>query len=248
MHTIDLDTPQKLADFKLCLRRALNTWDRAPAWIVELCDTLNGEIGQINVKDPQAQPKASIQSQLMTQALIGAAVRSVLGAQSVVAIEHATSILDTPQAQPEQAQPESEFQESITASGTHPTILVYTLTKTTRRLTFDIISQAEAVTWRGDDDGAYFKFVASNGYEVISRSRMDIQTERIWLLGAKRDEEQRSGTMVFSSEAKRDSAYVKFIQALDEWAKSTGGIVLRVPSEPQSNYQPASAASEGGGL
>lgn len=103
------------------------------------------------------------------------------------------------------------------------TLLTYTLTKTTRRLTFDIIQQDDRVTYQGDDDGPYFKFTASNGYEVISRSRMDIQTERLWLLGAKRDDEPRSGTMVFSSNQKRDAAYTQFVQALDEWAAANGG-------------------------
>lgn len=44
---------------------------------------------------------------------------------------------------------------------------------------------------------------------------MDIQTERLWLLGGSDDE--RSGTMVFSSDEKRDAAFDKFIQALNEW-------------------------------
>jgi len=58
-------------------------------------------------------------------------------------------------------------------------LLAYKLIKTTRRLTFDILAQDADTIYMGDDDGAYFKFVASNGYEVISRSRMDIQTERL---------------------------------------------------------------------
>lgn len=103
-------------------------------------------------------------------------------------------------------------------------LIKYKLIKTTNRLTFDIIEQAYEVTYFGDDDGSYFKFVASNGYEVISRSRMDIQTERIWLLGAKCYEEKRSGTMVFSSNEKRDRAYNNFIQALNEWAAANGGV------------------------
>ena len=56
---------------------------------------------------------------------------------------------------------------------------------TTNRLTFDITWQHPETRYMGEDDGDYYKFVASNGYEVISRSRMDIQTERLWLLGAK---------------------------------------------------------------
>lgn len=103
-----------------------------------------------------------------------------------------------------------------------PTLLKYTLTKTTNRLTFDILEQAESTRYYGEDDGPYYKFVASNGYEVYSRSRMDIQTERIWLLGAK--DHDRSGSMVFSSNEKRDAAYAQFKLALDEWAHHNGGV------------------------
>lgn len=108
------------------------------------------------------------------------------------------------------------------------TLLKYRLVATTRRLTFDITYQHPAVTFLGDDDGDYFKFTASNGYEVISRSRMDIQTERIWLLGAKHASEPRSGSMVFSSNEKRDKAYCEVIKALDEWAYHNNGVALKV--------------------
>ena len=91
----------------------------------------------------------------------------------------------------------------------------YALIKTKQRLTFDIRRQAEETRYRGEDDGPFFIFKASNGYEVFSRSRMDIQTERLWLLGAK--ENERSGSMVFSSDEKRDQAYTQFIKALHEW-------------------------------
>lgn len=94
------------------------------------------------------------------------------------------------------------------------------LIPTTRRLTFDILDQSDEVTYYGDDDGDYFKFTASNGYQIISRSRMDIQTERLWLLGAKRHEESRSGTMVFSSNEKRDKALYEFKKALMEWGEA----------------------------
>ena len=99
----------------------------------------------------------------------------------------------------------------------HNDILQYQLIKTNRRLTFDISWQREDTQYKGPDDGDYFSFVASNGYQVISRSRMDIQTERLWLLGAQPNE--RSGTMVFSSNEKRDRAYDEFIKALDEWCE-----------------------------
>lgn len=99
--------------------------------------------------------------------------------------------------------------------------LMYRLIPTTRRLTFDIIAQNPKVTFDGEDDGDYFMFIASNGYQVMSRSRMDIQTERIWLLGAKNDESSiRSGTMIFSSDERRDIAHENFNKALREWAKS----------------------------
>lgn len=94
-------------------------------------------------------------------------------------------------------------------------IIKYQLIKTKQRLTFDIEWQHPDTIYRGDDDGDYYKFVASNGYELISRSRMDIQTERLWLIGAK--ENERSGTMVFSSDEKRDKAYDEFELALKEW-------------------------------
>lgn len=111
--------------------------------------------------------------------------------------------------------------EVVRSIETDNVVLVYSLIKTTRRLTFDIHFQRHI--YDGPDDGDYFKFVASNGYEVISRSRMDIQTERIWLLGAKHHEESRSGTMVFSDDTKRDKAYDDFTLALDEYALSLDG-------------------------
>jgi len=54
---------------------------------------------------------------------------------------------------------------------------------------------------------------------------MDIQTERLWLLGAKDNE--RSGTMVFSTNEKRDRAYAGFLLALEEWERCVrqGGFV-----------------------
>jgi hypothetical protein len=98
--------------------------------------------------------------------------------------------------------------------------LTYRLVMTTKRLTFDIFYQTPdpRVTWYGEDDGDFHTFRASNGYEVISRSVMDIQTERIWLWGAsKEDRAKRSGSMVFGDNYKRDKAYENFHQALREW-------------------------------
>lgn len=106
-------------------------------------------------------------------------------------------------------------------------LLEYRLIRTTRRLTFDILYQDVMTIYCGDDDGDYYKFVASNGYEVISRSRMDIQTERLWLLGAKSEDEQRSGTMVFSSNEKAEAAEKEFVKAIDEWAAHNNGCSVR---------------------
>lgn len=98
---------------------------------------------------------------------------------------------------------------------TQEDIIHYTIIKTKQRLTFDITFQNPEVIYEGDDDGDYYLFKASNGYEVISRSRMDIQTERLWLLGAGIHE--CSGSMVFSSDIKRDTAYLQFQKAIQEW-------------------------------
>ena len=94
------------------------------------------------------------------------------------------------------------------------TILTYRLIRTRQRLTFEILEQDMRFCGRSDDD--YLTFKASNGVEIISRSRMDIQTDRLWLLGCGPNE--RSGSMVFSSDVKRDKMFFEFIAALYEWA------------------------------
>lgn len=98
-----------------------------------------------------------------------------------------------------------------------PELIAYDLIATNRRLTFDIHYQHPATRYMGEDDGEYFTFTATNDYQVISRSRMDIQTERLWLLGALPNE--RSGSMVFSSNEKRDIAAENFQQAIFEWCR-----------------------------
>lgn len=97
-------------------------------------------------------------------------------------------------------------------------LLHYVLIPTTKRLTFDILWQDEMTIWKGSDDGDYYFFRSSNRYEIMSRSVMDIQTERIWLWGASREERAfRSGTMNFGDNYKRDKALAGFHQALQEW-------------------------------
>ena len=92
--------------------------------------------------------------------------------------------------------------------------LTYRLIPTRQRLTFEIIDQDMRFCGKTDDD--YLVYKASNGIDIISRSRMDIQTDRLWLLGCGPNE--RSGSMVFSSNEKRDAMFNKFQDALKEWA------------------------------
>lgn len=99
-------------------------------------------------------------------------------------------------------------------------ILTYRLVQFRKRIVFDILYQHPDTIFDGTDDGDYFMFIASNGYQVMSRSRMDIQTERLWLLGCKNDSHaDRSGTMVFAMQEMCDKAYPGFHQALYEWAE-----------------------------
>ena len=94
--------------------------------------------------------------------------------------------------------------------------LRYRLIKTKQRLTFDILDQDMRFCGATDED--YLTYRAANGVEIISRSRMDIQTDRLWLLGCKPNE--RSGSMVFSSDEKRDREFTRFQSALTEWANT----------------------------
>lgn len=77
-------------------------------------------------------------------------------------------------------------------------LLAYRLIRTNKRLTFDICYQNPRITETksGDENRTYFK--ASNGVEVISCSRMDLHSQKIWLHGAERDQcADRSGSLVF---------------------------------------------------
>ena len=102
--------------------------------------------------------------------------------------------------------------------------LIYSLIPTNKRLTFDIHYQDPACIYMGADDGDYFTFTAPSGVQIISRSRMDIQTDRLYLLGAKHESEEgsRSGSMVFSDNDKRDKAAIAFHIALSQWGSSIG--------------------------
>lgn len=98
-------------------------------------------------------------------------------------------------------------------------VLTYRLVQFRKRIVFDILHQRDDTIWKGEDDGDYFMFIASNDFQIISRSRMDVQTERLWLRGAKNDPHaDRSGTMVFAMQDMLDRAYPKFHAALAEWA------------------------------
>jgi hypothetical protein len=98
-------------------------------------------------------------------------------------------------------------------------VIEYRLVQFRKRIVFDILYQRPDTIWLGADGGDYYMFIASNDFQIISRSRMDIQTERLWLLGAKQDAHaDRSGTMVFAMQEMLDVAYPKFHKALIEWA------------------------------
>ena len=105
-------------------------------------------------------------------------------------------------------------------------ILKFDLIKTRQRLTFDIHFQREDTIYRGEDEGDYFVFRASNGVEIYSRTKMDLHTDRLWLLGAAPN--TRSGSFVYNSDKKRDIAYDRFMKAIHEWVqwvRDTGGHV-----------------------
>lgn len=111
-------------------------------------------------------------------------------------------------------------------------LLRYRLIRTTKRLVFEIQDQCPEITFTGKDDDNYFSFLASNNFMIISRSRMDVQTERLWLKGGTSDDIAfRSGTMVFDSNEKRDRVYNGFLKAIDEWANYCNGYVTKVIGE-----------------
>jgi hypothetical protein len=92
-------------------------------------------------------------------------------------------------------------------------LLEYKLISTHRRLTFDIYSQSDK--WIGTEEMPK-RFMAENGVEIISQSQMDIQTDRLWILGERGI--TRSGSMVFSSDEKRDAMFKRFQAAITEWS------------------------------
>lgn len=111
-------------------------------------------------------------------------------------------------------------------------LLTYRLIRTTKRIIFEIVEQTDEVTFNGSDDDNYYSFLASNNFMIISRSRMDVQTERLWLKGGTNDAIAfRSGTMVFDSNEKRDKAYYGFLKAIDEWADFCNGYTTKLQGE-----------------
>jgi hypothetical protein len=109
-------------------------------------------------------------------------------------------------------------------------VISYRLVPFRKRIVFDILHQRPDTIWRGEDEGDFYMYIAPNDFQIISRSRMDIQTERLWLLGAKNDAHaDRSGTMVFAVQDMLDRAYPKFHSALESWAKM-------VDSTPQKDW------------
>lgn len=103
-------------------------------------------------------------------------------------------------------------------------LLICRLIKTTKRITFDIEFQHPDVTNTNPEEIIAFK--ASNGYDVISEHRMDIQSRRIWLLGASNDQtSERSGTMAIPTHEMTEDSYDGFLLALLEWALHNNGSV-----------------------
>ncbi len=99
------------------------------------------------------------------------------------------------------------------------------LIKTTKRLTFQINFQSPLIT--NYNMVGINQFTASNGYDVISEHRMDIQSRRIWLLGACYDQPAvRSGTMATPVQELCDDGFTGTIQALSEWARHNNGYVV----------------------
>ena len=94
------------------------------------------------------------------------------------------------------------------------TILKFSLTRTTNRLTFDIEFQADEIRF-SEKCSSYYYFIASNDVEIISHSRMDIKTGSIWLMGAAPN--TRSGTVVFPSNAERDRFCSQVVAAIEEF-------------------------------
>ena len=110
------------------------------------------------------------------------------------------------------------------------TILKFSLTSTTNRLTFDIEFQADEIRFSSESAGrarksvfndSHYYFIASNGVEIVSRSRMDLHTEGIWLRGT--DPDTHSGTVVFPSNAERDGFYSQMIEAIREFVSYVAG-------------------------
>lgn len=96
------------------------------------------------------------------------------------------------------------------------------LIKTTKRITFDIEYQHPDVT--NTDEFGIKEFRASNGYDVISEHRMDIQSRRIWLHGASHDQPaDRSGTMAVPTREMTEDSFNGFLIALREWAEHHDG-------------------------
>ena len=116
------------------------------------------------------------------------------------------------------------------------TILKFSLTSTTNRLTFDIEFQADEIRFP-EKCSNYYYFIASNDVEIISHSRMDIQTGSIWLIGI--EPNNRSGTVVFPSNAERDEFRSQVVAAIEEFihyvADGSSGVHIRHSEHGQYN-------------
>ena len=104
-------------------------------------------------------------------------------------------------------------------------LLECVLVKTTKRISFEIYYQVDRVT--NKDDAGIFYFKATNGYEVISEHRMDIQSRRLWLHGAAKDESSiRSGSMHIPTISMAKESFPEFSEALLQWADYNNGSII----------------------
>lgn len=127
-----------------------------------------------------------------------------------------------------QKNPDFQFPTAQPVVTANTVLLRYELVKSNRRLTFDIFYQDPELTHKGTEDDEHVRFVASNGYEVHARMRQNIESDRLWLRGPSDKWHQRSESIVFSTNEKRDKAYDRYVQALDEWAASHDGLAVQL--------------------
>lgn len=93
-------------------------------------------------------------------------------------------------------------------------LLRYSLISTNKRLTFDIDFQSHRITYLGRENSPY-SYMSPAGVQVIVQNQMDIQIDRLWLIGEAGY--TRSGSMVFGNNTKRDAMKLRADQAIKQF-------------------------------